>query len=187
MRNLHLMSVPAVFLLIRFLYFASPTHPTPPESPARQKLRAQLETLQNDSLARHGLVAFSVRSVATGETILALNDHRSAAPASTLKLVTTATALSVLGENFVFRTGLEHDGELRDGTLRGNLYLRGGGDPTLGSNRFEGHPDAAELTKQWVERLKAAGIRRINGAVVADAGGRVARQMEAILVTLVAL
>lgn len=169
MRNLRLMSVPAVLLIVQLLY-SSLTYFTPPESPAHRKLRTQLETLQNDSLARHGLVAFSVRSVATGETILELNGHRSAAPASTLKLVTTATALSVLGEDFVFRTSLEYDGELRDGTLYGNLYLRGGGDPTLGSTRFEGHPDAAELIQQWVKRVIAAGIRRINGAVVADAG-----------------
>ncbi|MBC7920170.1 MAG: D-alanyl-D-alanine carboxypeptidase/D-alanyl-D-alanine-endopeptidase [Ferruginibacter sp.] len=165
-----MMSFPAVFLIVRLLCLSSPTHSVPPESPALRKLRTQLETLQNDSLARHGLVAFSVRSVATGVTILELNGHRSAAPASTLKLVTTATALLVLGQDFAFQTSLEYDGELRDGTLQGNLYLRGGGDPTLGSNRFEGHPDAAALTGQWVERVKAAGIRRINGAVVADAG-----------------
>jgi D-alanyl-D-alanine carboxypeptidase/D-alanyl-D-alanine-endopeptidase (penicillin-binding protein 4) len=152
-----------------FSFFQAHFHPKPAESPAIQRLQARLASLQNDSLVRHGLVAFSVRDAKSGISLLELNGDKSAAPASTLKLVTTATALSVLGENFTFETVLEYDGELKDGTLYGNLYIRGSGDPTLGSDRFEGYPALADLMKLWAQKVKEAGIRRINGAVVANA------------------
>lgn len=161
---------PFLALLFPFFFlFQTPLPPQPVESPAIRRVQARLAALQNDSLVRHGLVAFSIRDTKSGRSLLELNADKSAAPASTLKLVTTATALSVLGENFRFETVLEYDGELKDGTLHGNLYIRGSGDPTLGSDRFEGYPALTDLMQLWAQQVKEAGIRRINGAVVADA------------------
>ena len=162
--------VAMIFLLLfsQLLALGAPIS-FPAESPAVQRLQAKLRLLQNDSLAQNGLVACCVQSVKTGAMVAELNSRKSAAPASTQKLITTATALSVLGEDFTFETKLEYSGELIQGVLNGNLYIRGSGDPTLGSDRFEGYPASAELMPSWVAQVKAAGIRQINGAVVADA------------------
>jgi D-alanyl-D-alanine carboxypeptidase/D-alanyl-D-alanine-endopeptidase (penicillin-binding protein 4) len=75
--------------------------------------------------------------------------------------------LELLGADFRFQTRLEVDGKVTaDGVLNGNLYIRGGGDPTLGSEKLG---DTTFLVK-WVEAIKNRGIRKINGRVIADAG-----------------
>jgi D-alanyl-D-alanine carboxypeptidase/D-alanyl-D-alanine-endopeptidase (penicillin-binding protein 4) len=76
----------------------------------------------------------------------------------------------VLGEDYQFKTELQYDGQLKpDGTLDGNLYIRGGGDPTLGAGRTTGSLALGELMGLWVAKVKAAGIKRVNGMVVGDA------------------
>ena len=86
-------------------------------------------------------------------------------PASTQKILTSATALCLLGSDFRFSTFLETDGTIEDGTLKGNLYIRGTGDPTLGSQKVG---DQMFLYK-WVQALRKKGIRRIEGSVISDA------------------
>lgn len=134
-----------------------------------QKLRLLLDELQNGPLVRHGTVAFSVRRVRDGQPLFDYNGQRSVAPASTLKLVTTATALAVLGEGYTYRTYLEYDGVLKDSVLTGNVYLRGTGDPSLGSHRFADFSDSPTLLRTWREALLVAGIRRIEGSIIGDA------------------
>ncbi len=79
-------------------------------------------------------------------------------PASTLKLVTTYAALDRLGPDFRWQTRVYSDGTLRDGVLQGNLYLQGGGDPKLVSERL------------WLllRRVQGLGIRRIAGDIWLD-------------------
>jgi len=85
-------------------------------------------------------------------------------PASTLKAITTATANEVLGGDFQFETELQHTGSIADdGTLRGALVVRGGGDPTLGASQI------VNTFSRWQAALDKAGIRRVEGAVVGDA------------------
>jgi len=138
------------------------------DSLSQQRVLAVLEELQNSSLLRHGTVALSVRRVRDGQLLLSYNARMSLPPASTFKLVTTATSLAVLGESFRFDTYLEYDGQLRDSVLTGNLYLRGTGDPSLGSSRFP-ETTSTLLTRRWREAIQAAGIRRIEGRIIGDA------------------
>lgn len=114
-----------------------------------------------------------VKDVESGAVVYNHDAERSLTPASVMKLITTATALEVLGEDFRFETVLEHDGEIRNGVLHGNLYIRGGGDPTLGSaffaeDRNAYHPDNNTFLPQWVDALTKAGIHTINGSVISD-------------------
>jgi len=90
-------------------------------------------------------------------------------PASALKLVTTAAALELLGPYYRFRTYLyaEHTPD-ENGNINGSVYIRGGGDPTLGSSRVTGAEDYTEVLATWVEALQKAGITRINGDIIAD-------------------
>ncbi|MBV8464866.1 MAG: D-alanyl-D-alanine carboxypeptidase/D-alanyl-D-alanine-endopeptidase [Burkholderiales bacterium] len=90
----------------------------------------------------------------------ALENHADDAlnPASTMKLVTTFAALENLGPAFQWHTGLYTDGAIEGETLKGNLYMRGGGDPALTYERV------------WLllRDLKAAGVRRVAGDLVLD-------------------
>ena len=139
------------------------------DSLATQRLLRQVETFQGSPAARFGTVALSVRRVRDGEELIGYNAHQSLPSASTLKLITTATALAVLGPSYTYTTTLEYDGSIKDSVLTGNLYIHGTGDPSLGSWRFPGYFDLAAQLKSWSEAVRAAGIRQIQGTVVGDA------------------
>lgn len=134
-----------------------------------QRIMTQLEAFQSGPAARFGTVALSVRRVRDDHELIGYNARQSLPSASTLKLITTATALSVLGPAYTYTTYLEHDGTLRDSVLTGNLYIRGTGDPSLGSWRFPTSYDLSALLRSWSEAIRTAGIRHIEGAVVGDA------------------
>lgn len=136
---------------------------------ALQRLQFQIDTLQNSTFLQQGMLGASVKNARTGIPILQYQSRKSLSPASTMKLLTTATAMSVLGDGFRFQTTLEHDGEIVNGVLKGNLYLRGTGDPTLGSGRFSGFLDVQELFARWVAKIKEIGIKEVQGSVIADA------------------
>ncbi|MFC5408115.1 D-alanyl-D-alanine carboxypeptidase/D-alanyl-D-alanine-endopeptidase [Larkinella bovis] len=143
--------------------------PLSADSLAIERLKATMYHLQNSAFVRHGTAALSVRRVRDGAVLVDFNAQLSLPSASTLKLATTATALAVLGENHTLQTVLEYDGAIRDSVLQGNLYIRGSGDPTLGSNRFAEFADAPTLLRTWKEVVQTAGIKQIRGSVVGDA------------------
>jgi D-alanyl-D-alanine carboxypeptidase/D-alanyl-D-alanine-endopeptidase (penicillin-binding protein 4) len=125
-----------------------------------------LEDFVNNPILGNANISLLVKDMGTNKTLFQFRPNNSTIPASTMKLVTTATALELLGPNFCFETKLEIDGKINaEGVLNGNLYIRGGGDPTLGSEKMG---DTNFLIK-WVEALKKAGIKKITGQIVADA------------------
>lgn len=104
-------------------------------------------------------VVISVVPVDGGPAVLSYNAKRRVSPASTAKLVTTLVAFETLGANHHWMTGFYSDAEPdAKGRLKGNLYLKGGGDPTFVVEDFE-----MELA-----RLVQSGIRHIDGDVVLD-------------------
>lgn len=109
-------------------------------------------------------VGVLVVDVKTGKTIDSYRAGNMLPTASTMKVISTCTALELLGADYRWSTYFETDGEIVDNTLVGNLYVRGTGDPTLGSSRFGGIAVLAE----WAERLNEQGIRSIQGRVIAD-------------------
>ena len=109
-------------------------------------------------------IVLLVQDVTTGEVIDSYRSTNVAPPASVMKLLPTATALESYGEDYQFSTYIEHSGYIADGVLHGDLYVRGTGDPTLGSQKVG---DRNFLNK-WVKAVKDAGIREIRGSVVAD-------------------
>ena len=123
-----------------------------------------LEKFLSNPALQNANVGVCVRNLSTGQTIA---DSRSAfviPPASTQKLLTTTTALEVLGSDYCFSTYLETDSTIDNGVLLGNLYIRGTGDPTLGSQKIG---DQMFLYR-WVQALKKKGIREIRGKIIAD-------------------
>ena len=103
-----------------------------------------------------------VQNLKTGEVIDSYRADKVVPPASVMKLLTTGAALEMLGPGFRFPTILEYTGTIENGILHGDLYIKGTCDPSLG---WKGR--TAFLDK-WVKAIRTAGIRSIDGAVIAD-------------------
>ena len=118
------------------------------------------------SHTRSGEWGAIVVSLTRGDTLLAYNADAMLQPASTMKLFTSALALEHFGPDYTFSTAVMRDGAIApDGTLSGNLYLRGSGDPSLGTRYFPGESPMDALARQVV----AAGVKHVTGDVIADA------------------
>lgn len=117
----------------------------------------------------HSSVGVAIADASTGRLLAHHQGGKSLIPASNLKLLTTATALAVLGPDYRFETQIAHDGYVdAQGILNGNLYIIGSGDPTLGSPEMEGTSSWASVLERFRLAVQQAGIRQLTGRVVAD-------------------
>lgn len=124
-----------------------------------------LSRFVGDSVMRHAQISYVVRELQSNKVIDSYSSQKSCVPASVTKLITTATALEILGADYRFKTTLQTDGVVDlNGTLQGNLYIVGTGDPTLGSSHFNDE----DFIKEWISELKKYGISSINGQVISD-------------------
>lgn len=112
-----------------------------------------------------------VLDVQKDSVVVEHNSHLTLIPASATKIITSATALALLGWDFKYETRIEYDGVLDagSGVLHGNLYIIGSGDPTLDSEAFKIPSEKLSLTDQWAKVISEKGIKKIKGAVIADA------------------
>ena len=134
------------------------------------QLQTAIHELDRDPEMRAASWSMCVMDTRTGEVLLGHKMHKSLATASTMKVVTTATALAILGENYRFNTVLEYEGTLSpQGMLNGNLFIRGSGDPSLASHRLDDELQLDPLMANWAKMIKEAGITAINGQVIGDA------------------
>ena len=134
---------------------------------AENAMQCAVDRFSSDSTLRYASVGICVMRIDSATIVAGHAAEQSMITASTMKTVTSATALEVLGKDFTFGTQVYALGEIdRHGTLRGNLVVRGGGDPTLGSRYFA---DRSDFVDSVVAAVKHAGIRKINGRVEVDA------------------
>ena len=96
------------------------------------------------------------------------NSEKSLIPASVMKLITSAASLEMLGPDYRFRTTVGYTGKLnkRSGRLNGNIIIKGGGDPALGSKNFGEHYSG--FADGWVEEIRKLGIKKMTGRVITD-------------------
>lgn len=136
----------------------------PPRKPSIPWTDAQRSALHREidaglapvgASARNGFVVIS----ADGVHLYDRNGEQPRAPASTLKVLTAATALAVFGPSHRFVTRIEAVHPVRDHSLTDNLWLVGGGDPILSSDDL----------RAGVKALSEGGLRRVDGSVVIDA------------------
>ncbi|KAF0815183.1 D-alanyl-D-alanine carboxypeptidase DacB [Andreprevotia sp. IGB-42] len=113
--------------------------------------------LKSNKLAADGL-SVAVLSLSDGKPVLQYQADKPVNPASTMKLVTTYSALGLLGPAWQWQTDLLADAQPVNGVINGNLYLRGSGDPKL----------TLERMWLWLRDLKAAGVTDIRGKLVLD-------------------
>ncbi|MEV8371986.1 D-alanyl-D-alanine carboxypeptidase/D-alanyl-D-alanine-endopeptidase [Kribbella sp. NPDC056861] len=121
-------------------------------------LQQQLDTLLSDARFQGSLVGLVVRDATTGETLYDRNGSTRLLPASNTKLFSSTAAMHTLGAGFRFHTDVLATAPVKSGKLRGDLYLKGFGDPTA-------------LESDYValaQKIAAAGIKRVDGNVIAD-------------------
>ncbi|MDR2841320.1 MAG: D-alanyl-D-alanine carboxypeptidase/D-alanyl-D-alanine-endopeptidase [Paludibacter sp.] len=124
-----------------------------------------IEIFTNNANLKQANISILVQDAKTDKTLFQHRADKVATPASTMKLVTTATALEIFGADFRFKTLLAYDGQISaDSVLTGNLYITGSGDPTLGSSKI----GDANFFEDWVKALRTAGIKNIKGKIVAE-------------------
>ena len=129
-----------------------------------------VDRFAQQSIFDHAQLSVAVVDVKSGKRVAGVNANKSLTPASSLKVVTTGCALATLGADFQFKTELQYSGEIDpEGVLNGNLYIKGYGDPTLGSDHFGATPDLDELLKTFVGAIEKAGIKKIDGYIIGDA------------------
>jgi serine-type D-Ala-D-Ala carboxypeptidase/endopeptidase (penicillin-binding protein 4) len=118
----------------------------------------------------HATVGIYAVDSVTREVVAEKNSDLSLIPCSCLKLVTTAAALQILGAETRFETHLEYSGPIdANHILHGNLYIRGGGDPCLGSDRILGSLSWGKQIAAWADAVEALGISHIEGKLIGDA------------------
>jgi D-alanyl-D-alanine carboxypeptidase/D-alanyl-D-alanine-endopeptidase (penicillin-binding protein 4) len=134
----------------------------------QQKLQSAVNRLQADSQCRYASLSLTVLDAKTGEQVFAYNPNMGLAPASTLKVITSVTAFNLLGKDFQYQTQFGYNGTITtDSTLTGDVIIKGSGDPTLGSWRYEKTKENHILTVM-TDALKQAGIKKITGRIVGD-------------------
>jgi D-alanyl-D-alanine carboxypeptidase/D-alanyl-D-alanine-endopeptidase (penicillin-binding protein 4) len=160
--------IPAVALLIGIPAGAADPAPAPATQVATVpapsgSLEALLAPITEDRLFTVSKIGLQVVSVRTGEEVFARNADLPMIPASTMKVLTAATALRTLGPAWRFATDLYVDEDVEpdaEGIIDGNLYVQGHGDPTL----------VVETMWRLVHDLKMQGITKIDGNIVYDEG-----------------
>lgn len=121
-----------------------------------------------DARVKNGTWGVLITSVSRGDTLFGRNPDRPLMPASTQKLFTTVLAFERLGVHHQITTDVLRDGAVEaDGTLRGSLVVRGGGDPALAGRFLGGLPEAP--MRALAQIVANAGIKRVTGDVVGDA------------------
>lgn len=130
-----------------------------------QKESKALAQFVNSKVLEHGNIGVYAVELKSGKVIDGYREDAALVPASVLKIVTAATALEVLGADSVLETKVLYDGTIsKEGVLKGNIYIQGGGDPTLGSDGIS--IDREAFLRDWVSEVKRAGIKSIDGNII---------------------
>lgn len=129
------------------------------ETGGSKELKKAIDTLIKEEATLDGsIIGINIRSFDSGEILYDHFGNVRMNPASNMKLLTAASALSVLGADYTFSTDILTDGSIKKSTLDGNLYIKGKGDPTLLPKDF----------RSFADDLKKQGITEIDGDVLGD-------------------
>ncbi|MGN8224083.1 D-alanyl-D-alanine carboxypeptidase/D-alanyl-D-alanine endopeptidase [Gracilimonas sp. BCB1] len=101
-----------------------------------------------------------------GRILESFNPNKVIVPASNQKLLTTAAYLDFFGAAHRFQTSIFGDGELAGNTWKGNLIIKGSGDPSISGDLY--NDDRYYVFRKFTEQLKATGIEQIDGMLMAD-------------------
>jgi D-alanyl-D-alanine carboxypeptidase/D-alanyl-D-alanine-endopeptidase (penicillin-binding protein 4) len=134
---------------------------------AATRLKKAYEKFESDGQLTNALSSLYVVDAASGEVIFDRNSRTGMPTASTMKVITSATAYELLGKDFHYVTLIGYDKNIRNGELPGNLYVTGSGDPTFGSPRWKNTSSESILNRIY-QALHSHGISRIKGDIWID-------------------
>lgn len=134
-----------------------------------QSVQTELQKILQQPEYKNATVGIQIVDLDNGIPLFELNPGKLMIPASTLKIVTSAAALEILGPGYRFKTNVGYVGKiLNTNELKGDLVIVGGGDPTLGSEYFRDYNLNENFLRIWVQKIKTAGIHYIKGDIVLD-------------------
>jgi D-alanyl-D-alanine carboxypeptidase/D-alanyl-D-alanine-endopeptidase (penicillin-binding protein 4) len=142
------------------LFFASPVFSSQnsTETNSQQTIGKRIDHILKDRCLKDTKIGVKIVSLKTGEIAYEKNSNEFFIPASNIKLVTSAAALSRLKPDYRFKTIVSHDGTREEGIIQGNVYIKGYGDPKL----------VTEELLMIVRGIRSSGIELISGDIVAD-------------------
>jgi len=122
------------------------------------------DQINNDADLQNTSIGFYAVEANTGKVLVDINSDKNLKPASNLKLLTTIAALKVLGADTRFETKLMYSGYFDEDILVGDLFIIGGGDPTIESKYFK------DIKHKFIDEvkiaLKKANLKRIDGNLI---------------------
>lgn len=151
--------------LVFFLLLVTALDATSQSHAAR--IREAYSKFESDSQLQHAISSLYVVDAKTGRVVFEKNARVGMAPASTQKIITSVTALELLGPDYRYRTELGYAGQLINGSVKDGLVIRGSGDPTLGSWRYSTTKES-EIMNNWTDAVVKAGIRSV-GSITTEA------------------
>ena len=138
-------------------------------SSAQNDLNQKIVKLAESKPLKYANVSIAAFDITSKTQILDYRSEKSLTPASSIKLIPSLIALELFGHDYQYETKLKYDGQIeKDGTLLGNIYIEGSGDPTLGYKRFDSTKPLNELLNYMSDAISATGITCIDGHVIAD-------------------
>ncbi len=143
--------------------------PAPPPVPVGATFEERLHSLVNGSVAQSADSSIQIVDLESGRVVAERNPHMPLAPASNMKLFTTAAAIDLLKPSFEVTTGVYVRGNVdATGTLNGDVRIVGRGDPTIGGRFHDGN--ATAVIQNWAADLKNAGIKTVAGNLIFEHG-----------------
>lgn len=134
----------------------------------KEQLEANILTMKADPLLRNANWGFVVYDTKTRQKIVSYNEETPLIPASTTKLLSTDASMALLGGRFRWITQLEYSGIIDEtGTLSGNLYIIGSGDPSMSTGKA-GASSNYEIISDYISKISEAGIKKISGDIIVE-------------------
>jgi D-alanyl-D-alanine carboxypeptidase/D-alanyl-D-alanine-endopeptidase (penicillin-binding protein 4) len=127
-------------------------------SHAQTSIPAAVQVIINGHNLPQNAYTLYVKEVGSATPLLAVNENLPLNPASTIKTLTTLAGLELLGPTYTWTTEVYALGQISDGTLTGDLLIRGGGDPFLVEEHF----------RSLLKTLQRRGINNITGDLIID-------------------
>lgn len=140
--------------------------------PVRTAAKPKPSTPANDAFRfpKEAQVGYALADLTApeGATLICRDCDRNFTPGSTQKLFTTWVALELLGGDRTYTTELVRTGSLTNGAVKGDLVIRGGGDPSFGGSLLGPERGAEAVFGQWLKALQQAGVKHVDGCVIGD-------------------
>lgn len=132
-------------------------------------LQSTIDKVLEHKIFNHANASIAVVNLNTNAEIAGHRSQKVLSPASSLKLFSTLSGIHYLGQDYRFKTVIGYKGKLQnDGNLYGDIIIKGGGDPTLGSELVKGSMSFVQVLKHIVQVISDAGISCINGNIIVD-------------------